>query len=156
MPGMPALPWDLARFHPLKRESGTCKAHPLEAETVRVSPSVVRPVVRNQIFRDRSSGMAVRKTLRRPLTRLLGRQLEHLEQRVPDHFKLLWLKARQRALNQAAIVDGSHLVDQRVRILLEAIGRSNTNPERFGGLSHRRPRDRQPCTPHRTYRMSSC
>ena len=60
-----------------------------------------------------------------------------LEQCVPDHLKLLWLEARQGALNQPAIVDGPHLVDQRIRVLLEATGRSNTNPERFGGLISR-------------------
>jgi hypothetical protein len=53
---------------------------------------------------------------------------------VRDYIELLWLKARQGALDQPAIVDGSHLVDQRVRILLEATGRSNANPKRLGGL----------------------
>jgi hypothetical protein len=78
------------------------------------------------------------------LTSLLARQIEHLEQRVRDHIELLWLKSRQGALDQPAIVDGSHLVDQGVGIPFQGTGRSNTNPERFGGLGEpRRERDHE-------------
>ena len=45
---------------------------------------------------------------------LLGRQFEHLEERVGDGIQLLRLEARQRALDQAPVVDGSHLIDERV------------------------------------------
>ena len=68
------------------------------------------------------------------LTSLLAWQFEHVEQRVRNHIKLLWLKACYRAPDQPATVDGSHLVDQCIGILFQGTGRSNTNPERLGVL----------------------
>lgn len=42
------------------------------------------------------------------------------------------LKTQQRAPDQSAIVDGSQLVKQCIRILFQGAGRANTNPERLG------------------------
>ena len=67
-------------------------------------------------------------------TRLIARQLEYLEQRVPDRIELFRLKARQGSLNQPAIVDGAQLIDQCVRIFLQRTGRADANPEGFGGV----------------------
>lgn len=41
--------------------------------------------------------------------------------------ELLRLKSRQRPLHQPAIVDGAHLVDQGVGILLQGPGRSDAD-----------------------------
>jgi len=46
--------------------------------------------------------------------RSIARQFQHLEQCVPERVKLLRLEPGQGPLHQPAIVDGSHLIDQRI------------------------------------------